>query len=106
VAYPCADAALIAPLKKSREYRAVCPRLAGPAPVDSWEDEGLHYFVFQMQSEEGAAEGAEPPVAMFTMRRDEPEPASALVVALESGGDEAVFTDLHHPESVQHVQLG
>ena len=70
-AFPCADAALIAPIKKSPEYRTVRPRLAGPAPVDSWEDEGLHYFAFQMKPEDGAADGAEPPVALFTMRRDE-----------------------------------
>jgi hypothetical protein len=72
----------------------VRPRLASPAPVDSWEDEGLHYFVFQVKPEDGAAEGAEPPVALFTMRRDETDPAGALVVALGPGGEEAVFTDL------------
>jgi hypothetical protein len=84
----------------------VRPRLAGPAPVDSWEDEGLHYFVFQMKPEDGAAEGAEPPVALFTMRRDEADPAGALVVALEVGGDEAVFTDLRQPGQTQRVSLG
>jgi hypothetical protein len=97
---------LIAPIKKSPEYRKMRPRLAGPAPVDSWEDEGLHYFVFQMKPEDGAAEGAEPPVAMFTMRRDEADPAGVLVITLGPGGDHAVVTDLRHPDQTQHVPLG
>ena len=89
-----ADEALIVPLKKSPEYRAVRARLAGPAPTDSWEDEGLHYFVFQMRAEEGAPQGAEPPVALFIMRHGEPGPASVLIIAMEPDGDYAVVTDL------------
>ena len=82
------------------------PRLSSPAPFDSWEDEGLHYFVFQMKPEAGAAAGAEPSVALFTMRRNETDPAGALVVALDPGGDEAVLTDLRQPGQTQRVALG
>jgi len=59
-----------------------------------------------MKPQDGAAEGAEPPVAMFTMRRDETDPAGVLVITLGSGGDHAVVTDLRHPDQTQHVPLG
>jgi hypothetical protein len=83
----------------------VRPRLASPTPFDSWEDEGLHYFVFQMQPEDAAVVGAEPPVAMFTMRRDDTVPAGVLVIALAPEGDAALVTDLRHPTQAQRVPL-
>jgi hypothetical protein len=94
---------LITPLKKSPEYRKVRAGLAGPAPFDSWDDERLHYFVFQIRPEAYVPEGAEPPVALFALRRDEPEPASALVITARPGAEDAEVEDLRQPGSVYTV---
>jgi len=58
-----------------------------------------------MKPEASAPAGAEPPVALFTMRHSEPEPANALVVALGPGGDHAVVTDIRDPEGTQRMPL-
>jgi hypothetical protein len=72
---PCADTALLVPLKRSGEYRALRPRVAGLSPLDHWQEEGLHFFVFALRHAAAAAEGGaavvakdvEPPVAVFAM---------------------------------------
>jgi hypothetical protein len=97
---PCADASLLAPLKKSPEYRAIRPRVASPRAVDSWQDQGVHFFVFQLESLEGlAAVPGDPPVVVFAMHPEEPGPVSAVVVTPKPGGEEAEVVDLRQPES-------
>src|SRR5438874_10913454 len=89
-ARPCADVALVRPLKRSSEYRAIRRRVASPRPVDSWFDHELNFFVFQLQAVNGSAgHPAEPPVAVFTMHPEAPEPVSAVVITPRPGREEA-----------------
>ncbi|MGH2691120.1 MAG: hypothetical protein ACRDHM_01300, partial [Actinomycetota bacterium] len=59
---PCADRIFLAPLKRSREFRTLRPRLAGRAPhqpFDSWRDgDGFHFFVFAL-GDQGTRAGTE-----------------------------------------------
>jgi hypothetical protein len=97
---PCADASLLAPLKKSPEYRAIRPRVASPKAVDSWQEEGIHFFVFQLSPVEGAAAVPDDPsVVVFAMHPEEPAPVSAVVVTPRPGGQEAEVADLREPGS-------
>src|SRR5262249_14969832 len=97
---PCADAWLLAPLKKSPEYRAIRPRVASPRAVDSWPDEGVHFFVFRLNPVEGAAAAPDdPPVVVFAMHPEELAPVSAVVVTPKPGGEEAEVVDLREPRS-------
>jgi len=92
--------ALIVPLKKSPEYRAIRPRVASPMAVDSWQDGGVHFFVFQLNPLEGAvAVPNDPPVVVFAMNPEEPGPLSAVVVTPKPGGEEADVLDLRQPDS-------
>jgi hypothetical protein len=96
---PCADAALLLPLKRSAEYAGIRRRTASPRAVDSWQDEGLHFFVFQLMPAEGdALVPDDPPVAVFTMHPDEAAPLAAVIVTPQPGGSEATITDLRAPE--------
>ncbi len=88
------------PLKRSSEYRTLRPRVASLKPADHWQEEGLHFFVFQLLPAEGtAAVGAEPPVAVFVMHPEEPAPVSAVVVTPSASGGEAEVMDLRRPDS-------
>ena len=92
---PCADASLIVPLKKSPEYRVIRPRVASPMAVDSWQDQGVHFFVFQLNPTEGVAVvPGDPPVVVFAMHPEQPAPVSAVVVTPKLGGEEAEVVDL------------
>jgi hypothetical protein len=81
-------------------------RIAVPRPADSWDLDGLHYFVFAL-----AASDAEPipgvagPSALFTMRPGERTPAAALLVTPIPGGF-AEVRDVRHPETVETLPLG
>ncbi len=95
---PCAAAWLLAPLKKSPEYRAIRPRVASPQAIDSWQDEGVHFFVFQLNVVEGAAAVPDdPPVVVFAMHPEEPAPVSVVVVTPKPGGEDADVIDLREP---------
>src|SRR5215217_8250342 len=73
---PCADYALLVPLKRSRAYGAVRKRVADLRPSDAWLQDGLHFFVFDLHPAPGAPGAAptgaptgapaEGPVAVFT----------------------------------------
>jgi hypothetical protein len=105
---PCADVALLVPLKRSPEYRAIRRRVASPRPLDSWFDRELHFFVFQLQAVNGNGSGVspvEPPVAVFTMHPEAPEPISAVMITPSPNGAEAEVTDLRVPERVYSAPL-
>src|SRR5215203_4827565 len=57
---PCADFGLLDLLKHSPEYRAMRRRGAAPKPVDAWQSNSLHYFVFKLRPTQRAAEGRSP----------------------------------------------
>jgi hypothetical protein len=107
---PCADTKLLAPLKRSGEYRAIRPRVTDMLPLDHWQEEGLHFFVFTLRPEDGAGAvaavlAAEPPVAVFAMHPEEPEPVSAVVVTPSATGKEAQVLDLRKPENAYNRAL-
>jgi hypothetical protein len=105
-AMPCADYALLVPLKRSRVYGAVRPRVADLRPVDAWRQEGFHFFVFELRPPAGAAGVLpEPPVAVFAMHPDEPLPVSAVVVTPRPEGGAAEIVNLLQPESAYTAPL-
>ena len=65
-------------------------RVAQQLPIDSWQEDGLHFFVFQLAP-------AEDGLAVFLMHPDSTKPISAVQVAPLPGG-EASVTDLLDPE--------
>ena len=95
---PCADPRLLVPLKRSRVYGTIRPRVAELRPTDSWQQEGLHLFVFALRPEDGASL-PEPPVAVFTMHPGAKEPISAVLVTPGPGGADAEIRDLHQLDS-------
>jgi hypothetical protein len=90
------------PLKRSREFRGVRKRLAGEAPhpvVDSWLDEGFHFFVFQLDSEKSGARPQDIALAVFAMHPDQKRPVSAVTVVPTEDGLHARITDVRNPKS-------
>ena len=106
---PCADVALLVPLKRSAEFAAIRRRVANHHHLDSWEEDGLHFFVFQLHPAEGAeangARAAEAPVAVFAMHPEQTAPVSAVVVTPGPGGAEAEIRDLREPDSAYTVPV-
>ncbi len=87
------------PLKKSSDYRTIRPRIANPQAIDSWQEDDLHFFVFELRAADGAMTSpAEPPVAVFTMHPEEPAPISVVVVTPSASGEEAEIVDVRAPE--------
>jgi hypothetical protein len=96
--FPCADFALLVPLKRSPGYRQVRHRLVGVKPIDAWQTDDLHYFVFQLRSESEAPESAAvAPLALFTMRPGEASPVRVQLVMLTAGGELERVVDLRTP---------
>jgi hypothetical protein len=96
--------AFLVPLANSAEFAAVRPRVAGGRFLDSWQEDGLHFFVFRLAPVDAAATGhaagGEPPVAVFAMHPESSGPVSAVVVTPLPGGAEAEVRDLCAPDSV------
>jgi hypothetical protein len=101
---PCADFALLVPLKRSGEYGMIRRRVADPKPVDAWQLHGVHYFVFGLRGEPGAA-GAEEPLALFAIRHGEPAPSCAVIVTAGPNGDAASVVDLRQSDLAYTVHL-
>jgi hypothetical protein len=99
---PCADFGLLDLLKHSPEYRAMRRRGAAPKPVDAWQSNSLHYFVFKLRPTQRAAEG---PFALFTMRWEDNGPVSAVVITVDPGENRVEVVDVRQPETVQHIPL-
>jgi len=74
-------------------------------PTDSWQQEGLHLFVFALRAEEESASFPEPPVAVFTMHPAAAEPISAIIVTPQPGGADAEVRDLHKPDTAYTAAL-
>jgi hypothetical protein len=102
---PCADASLLVPLKRSREYGAIRKRVADLRPVDSWQEDQVHFFVFALRPEDNAPATPEPPLAVFAMHRESTEPVSAVVVTASPDGAQAEVRSLREPETVHMMPL-
>ena len=102
---PCADASLLVPLKRSRQYGAIRSRVVDLRPVDSWREGQVHFFVFALRPEDNAPVTPEPPLAVFAMQRESTEPVSAVVVTASPDGAQAEVRSLHEPGTVYNVSL-
>ena len=101
----CADAALLVPLKRSREYGAIRKRVTDLRPVDSWQEDQFHFFVFALRLEENAPATPEPPLAVFAMQWESTEPVSAVVVTASPDGVQAEVRSLREPDTVYTMPL-
>ncbi len=73
------DFGLLGPLKRSPQYAAIRRRVAEPLPVDAWQLDMRHYFVFSLRPDETAPnEGAA--YAIFAMQWEDDEPLTAAIV--------------------------
>lgn len=85
------------PLKRSPEFRGVRALLAGTAPhpvLDSWQDDGFHFFVFAL---DWAGRPQEIPVAVFAMHAESDGPVSAVTVTPTVAGTHAQVANLREP---------
>jgi hypothetical protein len=102
---PCADAALLAPLKASTEFATIGPRLLTHLPLDTWQEDELHFFVFRLRADgvAGNEQGAErdAPVAVFVMDFASDAPISAVVVTTRPDGTEPEVHDLRIPDGTE-----
>lgn len=97
---PAADSVLLSALRRSPEYQTLEPRLAEAEPIDSWQDDGLHYFVFQLLAGDGVPVAWEnAPVAVFAMSPGNPEPVSAVVVKPGPDGEQVTVLNLRETRS-------
>jgi hypothetical protein len=102
---PSADNLLLEPLRRSNEYRAIGRRLAAPHPVDSWVEDGLHFFVFILLATDGAQLTSDAPTAVFAMRPELTEPVSAIVVTPNPVDAQAEVADLREPKNAYTAPL-
>ncbi len=101
-----ADMALLVSLRGSDEYQGLNGQVANPEPVDSWQEDGLHFFVFQLHAAATAVDVASAaPMAVFAMHPPEQAPVSAVVVRPGVNGEEADVLDVRLPENA-YMTLG
>jgi hypothetical protein len=92
---PCADTGFLAAIQRSAEYHAIRHQVTSGQPVDSWKEDGFHFFVFQLLSpHEMKGNQLEAPMAVFTMHPESQDPISAVIVAPTPDGTEAKVLDL------------
>jgi hypothetical protein len=106
---PCADTTFLGPLKASAEFASIHARLVSDHHLDSWQEDGFHFFVFQLRAINGPWNGhattLEPPVAVFVMHPDQQEPVSAIVATPLPDGQEAEIQDLRNPDTVYQAPM-
>ncbi len=79
--------------------------MADPKPWDAWQADGLHYFVFELRPEARLASDPPIPYALFTMRWEDDDPVSALVITPLASGEAAEVVNLHQPDKPYTVPL-
>lgn len=89
-----ANADLLMRLGQSPEYNAIRDRVTGPWPLDSWQEDDLHYFVLELRPLEDEMAGQEAPTAVFTMHPASHEPVAAVVVTPSASDAQAEVMDL------------
>jgi len=79
--------------------------VANPKPVDAWQANMVHYFLFELRPGGDAPATTEVPFALFTMAWEYDGPVSALVITPEAGGEQAEVVNLRQPESIYTMSL-
>jgi hypothetical protein len=81
-AQPAAAPGLRHVVERSPQFAQIVPRLAQPEPVDTWEADMLHYFVYELASQaDGAAAHA-----LFVARWEDDVPVAASVFTQGTDG--------------------
>jgi hypothetical protein len=96
---------LLIPLKRSREYGAIRTRVADLRPVDAWQEDQFHFFVFVLRPEEHTPATSEAPLAVFAMHAESTGPVSAVVVTPCPDGVQAEVRNLREPDTVYTMPL-
>ncbi|HEX6508016.1 MAG TPA: hypothetical protein VF221_10320 [Chloroflexota bacterium] len=91
-----ADGRFFEAVESSSEYRGIQSRLTVPWPVDSWQEDGLHFFVLELRAVEDAEPAPEPPTAVFVVQPDPVDLVAAVVVTPRA----PEITNLRHTESI------
>jgi hypothetical protein len=87
---PKADEALADVLEKSGEFNAIRHRLSNLGPMDSWQADMKHYFLYELKPD-AEAENA---TALFVMSWDYDEPISGMVVTTDQADGNARVVQL------------
>ena len=93
------------PLKRSAEYAAIRKRVANPKPLDAWQANLVHYFVFQLHPAANTPDGSGTPFALFSLSWDHDGPSMAIVMTPDASGTYVVVENLLQPGVVQTVPL-
>jgi len=92
---PEADLILLTPLKRSPEYWVMRRRMISPIPVDSWQKNGLHFFVFELRPASGqATDSAKVFMALFVVQEAQIKLISVSIITLNPDGQSAEIEDL------------
>jgi hypothetical protein len=90
-----ADLILLTPLKQSPEYWRIRRRMIRPGPIDSWQQNGLHFFVFKLRpAANQATDSAKMPVALFVIQKTELKLISVSIITPNPDGQSAKIEDL------------
>jgi len=79
------------------EYDQILWRVTDAHPTDAWQEDELHFFVFQLETE--AREAADPPLAVFVATSNPRELVSAVMVNPYVDGETAEVIDIREPGS-------
>jgi glycosyltransferase involved in cell wall biosynthesis len=91
---PPISPALLALLRQSPVYEAIGDRLVDDAPADTWQEEGLDFFAFDLLPTNGAASLSEPPTVVFAVHPESLRLISAVVVTPDADGAQPQIVDL------------
>jgi hypothetical protein len=70
-------------------------RIASVQPTDTWQEDGLHFFVFQLRDDDRLDYSPfDPVVAVFVMTADRRWPIAAVTVEPGQAGQVETVTDL------------
>jgi tetratricopeptide (TPR) repeat protein/glycosyltransferase involved in cell wall biosynthesis len=92
---PAAWEALLILLQQTTAYDAIRSRLVGDVPTDTWQEDGLHYFAFDLLSiDESGPSLPEPETAVFAIHAESMRLISAIVVTPDANGGEPEIMEL------------
>ncbi|HEX6508018.1 MAG TPA: tetratricopeptide repeat protein, partial [Chloroflexota bacterium] len=86
--------AILVLLQHSPVYEAIVDRLADQTPVDSWHEDGLDFFAFELLPGSESAALSEPPTAVFAVHPESMRLISAVVATPNANGAEPQIVDL------------
>jgi hypothetical protein len=92
-------------LRSFPEYSGIQDRLVDPEPADAWQEEGLHYFTFELSQNGVRSPENDPPVAVFTIDDGSGKMVSAVIVTPLPDGKQARIDDLRSDEAGYNALL-